>query len=222
MQIRLTFVKTSTTCEIRIDLELERLIRPEREHVKHHVNQDLARNPLIDVEDGYRECFRALGSGDDEATLVLDDHGNIVFCSPQCTALLASVPRAIVGRPIWNFIPELPLSASGAGSNVARASYWGRKNRWQQFELVTADQGSVPVDLRLDVLVVGYRYLILAWMRPVAELQCAARPKLQPYGNSPVRFAETRKFPMQEKAPLPESPQGAGASQRVQQPSAPL
>lgn len=114
----------------------------------------------------YRECIAALGSHGDEAAFVLDDHGKVVFCNRECADVLRRDAGEIVGRHIKSFIPAIPLHARRPGNNVATASHWGRHNRWQPCRALNPNGDDVRVELRLDVVVAGYRYLILAWARP--------------------------------------------------------
>lgn len=129
-------------------------------------------HPASVSDDFYRDCIAALGCNGQEAALVLDDRGNVLFCSRECADLLSCDAEDILGRHITTFFPTLSLSAHAPGCNVATAAHWGRHNRWLPCSASPECHG-IDVELRLDTVLAGYRHLILAWVRFVPNAMVA-------------------------------------------------
>lgn len=112
----------------------------------------------------YERCFMAIG-GRSTATIILNDHGDIVLCSPACLAMFGREEREILGRHISTFLPRLASDIDTPGNNVAKASYRSMNGGWKQFTILDMDGESVCIELRLDVQTVDLRHLILIWVR---------------------------------------------------------
>lgn len=117
----------------------------------------------------YLDCLKALSGVGEEAALVLDDSGQVLFCNDAGAAIFGRLPEGLAGKHISEFVPDTRLSTLSPGSNVAYAAYTGRRNQWREFCVLDATGHSFPVELLFDVLVVDLRYLIMLWVRMPAR-----------------------------------------------------
>jgi len=125
----------------------------------------------------YQDCLAALGGAREDAAMVLDDHGEVLFCNGTGAMIFSSTPEQLTGKHVSEFVLDARLNAGTPGSNVAYAAYTGRRNQWREYCVLDPAGRSFPVELLLDVLVVKLRYLILLWVRtPVGRVGLRARP----------------------------------------------
>lgn len=125
----------------------------------------------------YHDCLKALGGMEEEAAMVLDDRGEVLFCNSNGAKILNSTPNMIAGKHISEFVLNMRLNAWTPGSNVAYATFTGRRNQWREYCILDSNRRGFPVELLLDVLVVNLRYLILLWVRqPVRQAGASESP----------------------------------------------
>lgn len=113
----------------------------------------------------YQDCLATFGSADEDATMVLDDYGKVLFCNPEAANIFGDELDDLLARHIKDFIPDVPLNPKAPGSNVANAAHAGGRNQWREYCVFNSRKETFPVELLLDVLVVDLRYLILLWVR---------------------------------------------------------
>ncbi|MFY9327343.1 MAG: PAS domain-containing protein [Georgfuchsia sp.] len=121
----------------------------------------------------YHDCLRALGGRTADAAMVLDDCGQVLYCNGEGAKILDSTPDTVAGKHIGEFVLNMRLNAWTPGSNVAYATFTGRRNQWREYCVLDSNGRGFPVELLLDVLVVNLRYLILLWVRKPARQACA-------------------------------------------------
>ena len=121
----------------------------------------------------YHDCLKALGGKGDDAAMVLDDRGEVLFCNGAGAKILDATSDSIAGKHIGEFVLNMRLNAWTPGSNVAYATFTGRRNQWREYCVLDSNGRGFPVELLLDVLVVNLRYLILLWVRKPARQACA-------------------------------------------------
>lgn len=117
----------------------------------------------------YRDYLAALGGGEDFAAMVLDDRGEVLFCGSEEASILGIAPGELVGMHLSEIVPGIRLSAWSPGSNVAYASFIGRRNQWREYSVLGPTGQTHSLELLLDVVVVNLRYLILLWVRMPAS-----------------------------------------------------
>lgn len=132
----------------------------------------------------YHDCLKALGGAREDAAMVLDDCGAVLFCNGEGATILDSTPEKLTGKHLSEFVHNIRLNAWTPGSNVAYASYTGRRNQWREYCVLGSMGQGISVELLLDVLVVNLRYLILLRVR------------------TPARLAESREVPTARLVPL--------------------
>lgn len=67
-----------------------------------------------------------------EAALIVDVNGKIICCSPTTAAMLGQPPEALVSQPVTKVLPNLPMSASTLGYNLAYAVIRGARGEWTE------------------------------------------------------------------------------------------
>ena len=117
----------------------------------------------------YRDCLTALGGSRAEAAMVLDDRGQVLFCNGEGATAFNSTPCKLEGKHLSEFVLNIRLNAWAPGSNVAYATFTGRRNQWREYCVLDSKGQGLPIELLLDVLVVNLRYLILLWVRTPAR-----------------------------------------------------
>jgi len=117
----------------------------------------------------YLDCLNTLGDATEDAAMILDDHGEVLFCNCEGAAMLGKAPNQVAGSHISEFILNMRLNAWTPGSNVAYAAYTGSRDQWREYCVLDSAGRAFPVELLLDVLVVNLRYLILLWVRTPAR-----------------------------------------------------
>src|ERR1017187_9741649 len=80
----------------------------------------------------YHDCLKGLGGAGEDAAMVLDDRGEVLFCNSAGATFLESKPDKLNGKHIREFVPNLRLGALTPGSNIAYATFTGRRNEWRQ------------------------------------------------------------------------------------------
>lgn len=123
----------------------------------------------------YQDCLAALGGAGEDAAMVLDDRGEVLFCNDEGATIFGSTPDKVAGRHLSEFVPNIRLNAWTPGNNVAYAAFSGRRNQWREYCVLDAKGQGFPVELLLDVLVVNLRYLILLWVRTPAKQTGSAK-----------------------------------------------
>ena len=111
--------------------------------------------------EAYEDCLAALGSPRQEAVMLLNDRGRILFCNPEWESVGRCSADDIVGGNVRDFIPGLRLNPAAPGSNVAHATYSGRRNQWSRHDVLDGQGHRHDVELLLDVLMVDLNYLIV-------------------------------------------------------------
>lgn len=118
----------------------------------------------------YQGCLAALGGAGEDAAMVLDDRGEVLFCNKEGAAIFGSSPAKLLGKHLSKFVLNIRLNAATPGSNVAYASFTGRRNQWREHCILDSTGRVYSLELLLNVLVVNLRYLILLWIRTPARL----------------------------------------------------
>lgn len=130
----------------------------------------------------YQDCLNALGSKGEDAAMVLNDRGEVIFCNLQGAKILNRSPDIITGKHISEMVLNTRLNALTPGSNVAYASFAGRRNQWREYSVLESNGESYPVELLMDVLVVDLQYLILLWARKsVKRAHLVGVPQMEGY-----------------------------------------
>lgn len=117
----------------------------------------------------YHDCLAALGGAGQDAAMVLDDRGQVLFCNDKGATLFNRAPDKVEGKHLSEFVLNIRLNAWTPGSNVAYATFTGRRNQWREYCVLDSTGQGFSVELLLDVLVVNLRYLILLWVRTPAR-----------------------------------------------------
>jgi PAS domain-containing protein len=126
----------------------------------------------------YHDCLKALGGAGEDAAMVLDDRGHVLFCNGEGATVFNSTPDNLAGKHLSEFVLNIRLNAWTPGSNVAYATFTGRRNQWREYCVLDPTGQGFPVELLLDVLVVNLRYLILLWVRTPARRAGSREPQL--------------------------------------------
>lgn len=117
----------------------------------------------------FQDCLAALGGAKEDAAMVLNDRGEVLFCNSKGATIFNSPPDRLTGKHLSDFVLNMRLNVWTPGSNVAYAAYTGRRNQWREYCALDPSGRGLPVELLLDVLVVNLRYLILLWARAPAQ-----------------------------------------------------
>lgn len=98
------------------------------------------------------------------ALLVLDATGTIEFCSPAVANFYGENSQSLVGQPVMNILPGLPLKASTPGYNRAYVIYTFRNRLWHPFTAENAGC-AFSLEISLDCLEIKSRSLFLLELR---------------------------------------------------------
>lgn len=83
------------------------------------------------------------------AVLILDARGAVQFCSDAAAQLFDDRTDEMLGRPVTELIPALPLRTVTPGYNLAYARFWAAQHVWRRFRRSAHDQQSRALELML-------------------------------------------------------------------------
>ena len=114
----------------------------------------------------YQDCLRTHERPADAAGMVLNVRGEVLYCSEAAAEIFGNAPEQLEGKPLSEFVLNTRLRRRTPGSNVAYATFSGRRNEWRECCIFDGRGLSVAMELLLDVLAANLGYLILLWIRP--------------------------------------------------------
>lgn len=101
-----------------------------------------------------------------EAALLLDSEGRITDANAAAATLLGRRASALEGKDISQLVPDLPLSRTTPGYNLAYAAFHAGAPGWLAHTALTARGEFMPIELSLaSVRVHGVRVIALT-LRP--------------------------------------------------------
>lgn len=92
-------------------------------------------------------------------SLILDGNGTIMFCSNALALLVGTTASELVGRTIKSLLPEMPLSPTTPGYNVAFAAFSWAAGSLHQWMLIRSDGSKLAVDASITSLKTSRDYL---------------------------------------------------------------
>lgn len=95
------------------------------------------------------------------ALLLLDEKGVIEYCSPAVANFYGGNIQALVGQPVINLLPELPIRASTPGYNRAYVTDVFCDSQWLAFVGKDSEGGALSLEVTLVVLRINGRALFL-------------------------------------------------------------
>lgn len=130
-------------------------------------------------------------------SLILDGNGTIRFCSNALANLVGVGAGELVGRTIKSLLPEMPLSPTTPGYNVAFAAFSCAAGYLHKWVLVRNDGSKLEVEASISSLKTGKEYLFCL------GLHCPSLPSMELnelHRIAPLMQAEPAK---KTKAPKP-------------------
>lgn len=107
------------------------------------------------------------GFATEQATLVLDVEGTILFCDEAGAAMFGDRAANLSGRPIGSLIADLPFRAMTTGYNLAYVGFWFSHKPWQRYLGLNIDARPFPLEVSLRPLKLGrQRTFLLSLRRP--------------------------------------------------------
>lgn len=104
-----------------------------------------------------------------EAALVLDNEGRVTDANEAAATLLGYHAAALEGLAVNQLIPDLPLSITTPGYNLAYAAFHAAATHWPAHTALTAKGDFLPIELTFAcVRVHGIRVIALT-LRPRAD-----------------------------------------------------
>lgn len=67
------------------------------------------------------------------ALMVLDKHGTVCQCDAAAARLFAAGAQQLIGKPVGELIPDMPLKPDTPGYNVAYAAFWASEACGREF-----------------------------------------------------------------------------------------
>ncbi len=117
----------------------------------------------------YQDCLRTHERAADGAAMVLNVRGEVLYCTEAAAEIFGNAPDQLEGRPLSEFVLNARLRRRTPGSNVAYATFSGRRGEWRECSILDGWGRNVTMELLLDVLAANPGYLILLWIRPPAS-----------------------------------------------------
>lgn len=114
----------------------------------------------------YQDCLRTQERAADGAAMVLNVRGEVLYCSEEAAEIFGNAPDQLEGKPLGEFVLNTRLRRRTPGSNVAYATFSGRRNEWRECSILDGDGRGLTMELLLDVVAANPGYLILLWIRP--------------------------------------------------------
>lgn len=112
------------------------------------------------------------------ALLLLNEEGVIEYCSPAVANFYGENIQALVGQPVINLFPELPIRASTPGYNRAYVIYVFRDSQWLAFAGKDSEGETLSLEVSLAALQLNGRVLFLLELR-APPIFASAEEKLQ-------------------------------------------
>jgi PAS domain S-box-containing protein len=114
--------------------------------------------------------FRALLDAAPDPTIVVDQHGSIVFANLQVQRILGYVPSALIGQPVETLIPK-----RYHGTHVGHRSRFVNDPRVRpmgsglELFCLKGDGTEIPIEISLSPVSTGGRTLVSAAIRDITE-----------------------------------------------------
>ncbi|HUW28202.1 MAG TPA: diguanylate cyclase [Sulfuriferula sp.] len=99
------------------------------------------------------------------ALLLLDENGTIKYCSPAVVSGFGAGMQALIGQPVTNLLPELPVRQGTPGYNLAYASFQFRDGQWLAFSGQDSQGRKLRLEATLMALELDGRSLLLLELR---------------------------------------------------------
>lgn len=111
-----------------------------------------------------------------EAALIVDVRGRIIGCSATAAALLGQTPDALFNQPVKNVLPNLPMSESTQGYNLAYAITQGARGDWADHYVQASKGDRFPLKVLLSCRKVSNDFIFeLHFRLQAAHFQSSAR-----------------------------------------------
>ena len=104
-----------------------------------------------------------------EAALVLDSEGRVTDANEAAATLLGYPMGALEGLAVNQLIPDLPLSMTTPGYNLAYAAFHAAATDWPTHAALTAGGQFLPIDLSIACVRVHGMRVIALTLRPAAS-----------------------------------------------------
>ena len=129
------------------------------------------------------------------ASMVLDALGTVRDCSGAAARLFGAGAHQLIGRPVRELIPDVPLSAETPGYNVAYAAFWAAEAPGHEFRALDSRGRPFCVMVSLEELALEGRHQILVCLRQAAGASADARADLEAASGFPREKAGWRIAP---------------------------
>ena len=109
------------------------------------------------MTDAHNQFFRALFDTAFDATIVVDERGEIVLANPACEALLGYSPAELFGRSVETLVPHRFQAHAELRSGFLANPHARSMGRGMALHARHADGRDIPVDIALNPVTLGSR-----------------------------------------------------------------
>jgi len=101
-----------------------------------------------------------------DATLVVDETGCVMECNQSALTLFGKSDHELLGMPLAELIPTLPLSTDTPGYNMAYGAFHSANHQWLHHVALAANGLCKPIHIHFNQLVREGRHLLVLSLTP--------------------------------------------------------